>query len=58
MSPEHIAQSNAEHAEILSQYRQHDAESAKRQTIHHLDDTLKIIVQAIDNSDAVDGGGA
>jgi DNA-binding GntR family transcriptional regulator len=58
MSPEHIAQSNAEHAEILSQYRQRDAETAKRQTIHHLDDTLKIIVRAIDSSDAVDNGGA
>jgi hypothetical protein len=43
---------------VLSQYRQREADTAKRQTIHHLDDTLKIIVRAIDNSGATDSGGA
>ncbi|NTX25691.1 GntR family transcriptional regulator [Burkholderia pyrrocinia] len=58
MSPEHIARSNTEHDDILTQYKQRDAEAAKHQTILHLDDTLEIIVRAIDNSGDVDSGGA
>ncbi|CAG2155289.1 hypothetical protein LMG26411_04870 [Cupriavidus numazuensis] len=52
MCPEHLALSNAEHAEMLAQYRQRDVEAAKRQTVHHLDETLKVIVQVIQQSDA------
>ena len=52
MSPEHLTLSNAEHAEILAQYKQRDVEAAKRQTVHHLNETLKIIVQVIQHSDA------
>jgi DNA-binding GntR family transcriptional regulator len=58
MSPEHLALSNAEHAEILAQYKQRDMEAAKRQTVHHLDETLKIIVQVIEHSNTRDSSSA
>jgi len=58
MSPEHLALSNAEHAEILAQYKQRDVEAAKRQTAHHLDETLKIIVQVIEHSNIRDSSSA
>lgn len=47
MTPTHLAASNAEHEEILKQYRDKDAKGAKRQTEHHLDETLKTITVAI-----------
>jgi DNA-binding GntR family transcriptional regulator len=47
VSPQHIAASNEEHAQLLKLYRNRDAESAVRQTITHLDATLRTIVQSI-----------
>lgn len=47
VSPEHIAVSNDEHAQLLKLYRNRDADNAVRQTIEHLDATLRTIVQSI-----------
>lgn len=58
MSPEHIARSNAEHDDILAQYKQRDAEVAKARTLLHLNDTLETIVRAIDSSEAEGSDGA
>jgi DNA-binding GntR family transcriptional regulator len=47
VSPQHIAVSNEEHAELLKHYRKRDTDSAVRQTLEHLDATLRTIVQSI-----------
>ncbi len=47
VSPEHIARSNEEHAQLLAHYRARDTAAAMRQTIDHLDATLRIIVHSI-----------
>lgn len=50
VSPQHIAVSNEEHAELLKHYRNRDVESAVRQTLEHLDATLRTIVQSISSN--------
>lgn len=55
VSPQHIAHSNAEHAQILKHYQSRDLEAAKNQVVHHLDETLVTIMRAIDRLDGQAG---
>lgn len=55
MSPQHIEHSNAEHEEILTHYRSRNMEAAKQQVLHHLDETLVTITQAINSKDGREG---
>jgi DNA-binding GntR family transcriptional regulator len=48
--PSHIGPSNVEHGEMLELYRKRDVERATEQTLAHLDGTLRIIVDAIADS--------
>ncbi len=47
VSPDHIARSNIEHAQLLTHYKNRDVDQAILQTIEHLDGTLRIIVHSI-----------
>ncbi|VVD93496.1 HTH-type transcriptional regulator McbR [Pandoraea aquatica] len=52
MRPVHVEVSNLEHQQMLDEYRARDVAAAKRHTEDHLDATLRIIVKAIEQSEA------
>ncbi|WP_353191515.1 GntR family transcriptional regulator [Pandoraea pnomenusa] len=52
MRPVHVEVSNHEHQQMLDEYRARDVAAARRHTEDHLDATLRIIVKAIEQSEA------
>lgn len=52
MRPVHIEASNREHREMLDEYRARDIPAARKHTVDHLNATLRIIVKAIEQSEA------
>jgi DNA-binding GntR family transcriptional regulator len=52
MRPVHVDVSNQEHSKMLDEYRARDVAAARKHTEAHLDATLRIIVKAIEQSEA------
>ncbi|QBC32351.1 GntR family transcriptional regulator [Pandoraea sp. XY-2] len=52
MRPVHIGVSNREHQKMLAEYRARDIAAARQHTADHLDATLRIIVKAIEQTEA------
>ncbi|WP_139133348.1 GntR family transcriptional regulator [Pandoraea sp. ISTKB] len=52
MRPVHVDVSNREHETMLDEYRTRDVAAARKHTQAHLDATLRIIVQAIEQTEA------
>ncbi|WP_287496409.1 GntR family transcriptional regulator [Pandoraea sp. CB10b_02] len=52
MRPVHVDVSNQEHQKMLDEYRARDVAAARRHTEDHLDATLRIIVKAIEQTEA------
>jgi DNA-binding GntR family transcriptional regulator len=52
MRPVHVDVSNREHRTMLEEYRARDVDAARRHTQAHLDATLRIIVEAIEQAEA------
>ncbi|AJF01307.2 GntR family transcriptional regulator [Pandoraea apista] len=52
MRPVHVDVSNQEHQKMLDEYRARDVAATRRHTEDHLDATLRIIVKAIEQTEA------
>lgn len=52
MRPAHVDVSNGEHQTMLDEYRARDVDAARRHMQSHLDATLRIIVEAIEQTEA------
>ncbi|WP_286797984.1 GntR family transcriptional regulator [Pandoraea sp. 64-18] len=52
MRPAHVDVSNGEHQTMLDEYRARDVDAARRHMQAHLDATLRIIVEAIEQTEA------
>jgi DNA-binding GntR family transcriptional regulator len=52
MRPVHVNVSNTEHRRMLQDYKKRNVEAARRHTLEHLKATLRIIVAAIEKTEA------